>query len=237
MSEPPQGCYRYAVYYAPEPGTALESFGASWLGRDLMGKPVPRPMVEGVSAMELAALTASPRRYGFHGTLKPPFRLAEGRTETELEAALTALSWRLSIFRLPPLILASLGPFLALVPGQPCREILNLANECVTELDLFRAPPDPAERAKRMAAGLTPRQQALLDRWGYPYVFDEFRFHLTLTGPIEASERRDRVALSLQPLLASVTCEPEPVRSLCLLVEPWPGAPLELAKRFPLSGA
>ena len=36
---------------------------------------------------------------------------------------------------------------------------------------------------------VTERQASNLDRWGYPYVFDDFRFHMTLTGPLTADDR------------------------------------------------
>ena len=34
-------------------------------------------------------------------------------------------------------------------------------------------------------SGLTDRQEALLTQWGYPYVMEEFRFHITLTGALD----------------------------------------------------
>jgi hypothetical protein len=35
-----------------------------------------------------------------------------------------------------------------------------------------------------VAAGLNQSQVANLDRWGYPYLFADFRFHMTLTGKV-----------------------------------------------------
>ena len=103
----------------------------------------------------------------------------------------------------------------------------------MTEFDAYRAPPDAAELAKRHAAGLTPRQAELLARWGYPYVLDEFRFHLTLTGPIADAAERTRVAGLLRPLVAPLLGQPMPVRELCLFHQPDRAAPFRLIQRFP----
>ncbi len=103
----------------------------------------------------------------------------------------------------------------------------------MTEFDAYRAPPDAAELAKRHAAGLTPRQAELLARWGYPYVLDEFRFHLTLTGSIADATERTRVAGLLQPLVAPLLGQPMPVRELCLFHQPDRATPFRLIQRIP----
>jgi uncharacterized protein DUF1045 len=61
--------------------------------------------------------------------------------------------------------------------------------------DRFRRPLTSHEREQRLGAGLSERQIENLDRWGYPYVFEHFRFHLTLTGPIDADRRGSVLAL------------------------------------------
>ena len=40
------------------------------------------------------------------------------------------------------------------------------------------------------ARKLTARQDAMLVRWGYPYVFDTWFFHMTLTRRLSAEEKR-----------------------------------------------
>src|SRR5262249_54746601 len=74
---------------------------------------------------------------------------------------------------------------------------------CVTAFDNFRSPVTPEERRRRLGAGLTNRQIENLDRWGYPYVLEDFRFHMTLTGPVDAGRRGAIVSL-LQALLNRV---------------------------------
>ncbi len=205
---------RYAVYYAPPDGSELATFGAAWLGWDAAtGQPTAHPDL----GLDAARLTATPRKYGFHGTLKPPFRLAEGTTEAELSAAVVQVAAAHASFDLP-IRLARLGRFCALVPMGEAAALAALAGDCVQALDRFRAPPTPDELAKRRAGGLTPAQEANLTTWGYPYVLDEFRFHLTLTGAI-ATEEAAAVEAALADATAHLTAEPMPVREICLFGE------------------
>jgi putative phosphonate metabolism protein len=228
MSEP---AARYAIYYAPASSSALGRFGAAWVGRDAAtGEALAQPAVPGIDGERLAAITAEARRYGFHATLKAPFRLAPGKSREALLDAAAAFAAARRPFPLPPLALAELDGFLALMPDGRPETVHALADDCVAAFDRFRAPPDDAEIARRRAAGLTPAQDANLVRWGYPYVFDEFRFHLTLTNRLDAAARaqvRDRLA----PLLVDVLAEPAAVDSVCVFEEPAPGAAFRLAAR------
>ena len=77
-------------------------------------------------------------------------------------------------------------------------------------LDPFRAPLTPSERARRRPEDLDPRRRALLDRWGYPHVFEAFRFHMTLTGRLADDAReawRARLAASWPPLTLTLTID------------------------------
>jgi putative phosphonate metabolism protein len=225
---------RFALYFAPAIGSLLAIFGNHWLGRDVeSGGSLKQPRVGGLDEAHLRAITEAPRFYGFHGTLKPPFRLAEGRNEADLRQALAAFGRRQASFAVPALRLQEIGDFLALIPVERAPTLSALADACVTEFDCYRAPPEPAELAKRRAANLTPRQEDLLARWGYPYVLDEFRFHLSLTGPIADAAERARLMALLPPLLAPALAEPMPVRELCLFVQPNRAAAFQLAQRFP----
>lgn len=221
---------RYAVYYAPPQGSALAAFGASWLGWDAdAGEARRHPNVDGVA---IAALTATPRKYGFHGTLKPPFRLAEGVDRDTVEQAVSALAAQRAPFDGPALDLRRIGAFLALVPSEPCAALADLAAACVQELDVLRRPAEEAELARRRKAGLSPRQEDLLVRWGYPYILDEFRFHLTLTGPL-ANTDAERAHDVLRPLTQAFHGEPIPVREVCLFGERADGF-FQILQRFPL---
>lgn len=168
---------RFAIYYIPPEGP-LAAFGAAWLGWDVVrGRDALQPDLPG-----LHDITMTPRKYGFHGTLKPPFRLSAGATEHALAAAVGDLADMLAAASCDGLELTTLGRFLALTPHGDTRGVQRLAEACVRGLDGFRAPATPAELARRRQAGLTPHQEALLMQWGYPYVMEEFRFHLTLSG-------------------------------------------------------
>ncbi|MCR9219221.1 MAG: DUF1045 domain-containing protein [Alphaproteobacteria bacterium] len=226
---------RYAVYYAPPAGSDLARFGAEWLGRDAQTEsPCGPPAGIGLSAERLAALTAAPARYGFHGTLKPPFALAAGTDRVALEKALAALAADLAPAAAPEgLRLTEIGHFLALTPAPDDRAIRPLAAAVVARLDRFRAPPSEGELARRRAAGLSARQEALLRRWGYPYVMEEFRFHLTLTGPLEPADLA-AAAAALGPLVAPFARAPFRIEAFSLFGDPGGGAPFRLLRRFPL---
>ncbi len=206
---------RYAVYYLPPEGPLAE-FGGAWLGWDpATGSPIAHP--EGLDpALDIPALTAAPRKYGFHATVKPPFRLAEGRSATELSIAFRDFCARQQPVELPRLSLSSLGGFLALTPDGGCPGLSNLAAAAVRDFDGFRAEPAEEELARRRGRGLSPAQEENLSRWGYPYVMDEFRFHMTLTGRIREPERQEAVRAALEPVLAPLLSEPFRLDTLCL---------------------
>ncbi|GKY89544.1 DUF1045 domain-containing protein [Sinisalibacter aestuarii] len=224
---------RYAVYYAPEPGP-LASFAAGWLGWDPASGTCPEPVaVEGLPRPR-AALTEEPRRYGFHGTLKPPFRLAAGSSRAALEDDLAGLATGLAAAGADGLALTRIGGFLALTPDGDSRAIARVAAEVVAGLDRHRAPAPPEEIARRRATGLSPRQEAHLAHWGYPYVMDEFRFHLTLTGKL-APDEAGAVEAALAPHLAPLLPRPFRLADLCLFGEDAERR-FHLIARFPLTG-
>lgn len=224
---------RYAIYLAPEPGP-LADFGAAWLGWDAAtGTGVPHPDVAGLT-LPIDRITATPRKYGFHGTIKPPFRLAEGQDIAALHAAATELARNTAPITLDGLVLSRLGRFLALTPAGDAAPLAALAATFVQELDGFRAPLSDAEIAKRNPARLSPAQRALLDRWGYPYVLGEFRFHLTLTGPLDHADAA-ATEIALAPLLQPLIAGPFAVNSLCLFGEAADGRFHNL-HRYTLSG-
>lgn len=228
MPAPPPAAIRYALYFAPAPEHPLWRAGCAWLGRDPaepLAPPAPPPPHR-----------AAPWRYGFHATLKPPQRLRDAGDAAALIAAAQALAAAHAPFELPALAVAPLGDFLALRPREPLARghaLWRLADACVQELDAWRAPPDAAEAARRAALRLDEEQRALLARWGYPHVLERWRFHLTLSDhappPALAEQARAHFAAALA---APLRCE-----DLCLFVEPAPGAPFVLSRRFRLGGA
>ena len=175
---------RYAVYYAPAPGNFAQA-AAEWLGWDpARGTEVTQPPFR----PDMAAPTADPRKYGFHGTIKPPFRLAQGVDAARLADAVAALACSLQPQHMPGLQFLSLEGFLALVPKGDQTALTRLAAIVVETLDPLRATLTEAEVARRRPDRLTPRQRALLDQFGYPYVMEEFQFHLTLSGPLTETD-------------------------------------------------
>lgn len=179
---------RYAVYYTPEAGSDLARLGAEWLGRDAVTGPVAQADPDLPGCRPMTAITASPRRYGLHGTLKPPLRLARGHTADELIETTAAWTARRAAVDLGPLHIRVLGPFLALVPVAQPQTLIDFAGDLVRDLDRFRAPPTETELARRRQHGLTPRQEGLLTQWGYPYVMEQLQFHVTLTDRLEPAE-------------------------------------------------
>jgi putative phosphonate metabolism protein len=220
---------RVAVYYAPSPSDPLWDATCHWLGRDPeTAAPLPQPDLP-----DIAAITAEPRRYGVHATLKPPMQL-RGDWFAFVDAA-AALADRIAPFDLPPLAVADLHGFLALREVAPCRPLHALADACVTELDGFREPPGAAEIAKRRGAGLSPAADAMLLRWGYPYVLDTWRFHMTLTRRLTPPEREIYLPAATAHFAATARL-PREVRDLCLFTEAASGAAFTLAERLPLRG-
>jgi putative phosphonate metabolism protein len=227
---------RYAVYFAPDPDSPLARYGAAWLGYDAAtGTNVPQPALSAITSERLQEITAEPRRYGFHATLKPPFVLADGVDKAELDAAVSALAGRLTAFAAPRLRLAQVSGFWALIPSAPCEPLDNLAASCVPELDQFRAPPSATELARRRRAGLSPAQEALLLRWGYPYVMAEFRFHMTLTARLSGAEG-DAVGAALAPLVEPFCQAPLPIDALSLFRQDAADRPFRLIRRYALAG-
>lgn len=196
---------RYAIYYAPVADSALWTKASAWLGRDAYSaRPTARPDLPALAGLDLDVLTADPRHYGFHATLKAPFELAPGRAEGDLLAAARALARMTTAFD-ATIAPAALGRFLAFLLQDSQAEMQALHAACVRGLEPFRAPLSDADLARRRRAPLTPAQDARVQAWGYPYVFEDFRFHMTLTGPIADDSVRALVLAALQSHFAPET--------------------------------
>ena len=225
---------RWAIYYAPPPGSELFEFGRSWLGRDpTSGRSVAQPFLQGISPERLREITAFPRRYGFHATLKPPFSLAKGRTREELKEALAEFALDQAPVLIPRLSLISMDGFCCLGLAQGSAGLTRLAGLCVTEFDGFREALTESEIQRRRAGGLTPAQEENLRRWGYPFVLAQWRFHMTLTGPLKEEERK-RVLALVRPLVEPLLEKPILIKALSLFHQPSGGEPFRMVGRFPL---
>lgn len=218
--------YRHAIYVAPAQGSDLMRLAGRWLGRNVYkGKPRSQPDIEGIEA-----LTRSPRRYGFHGTLVAPFRLHEGRTVDELRTALGLFAFAARAMPLP-LKVGRLGPFFALVPRGDTPALNDLADAAVETFHAFRAPLTDEEYQRRDPDRLTQRQREHLKRWHYPYVMDEFRFHMTLTGPV-SKQHRDRIEATLRDHFPQNLLDSFAVDGIARYVEPKPSSDFRIAERY-----
>ncbi|TPJ82424.1 DUF1045 domain-containing protein [Mesorhizobium sp. B2-6-2] len=216
---------RYAIYYTPGQDEKLARIAANWLGRDPFGAATrPVEAVGDLSAAEVAFHTASARRYGFHATLKAPFRLAPNETEASLRAALDAFAEATPPVTIPRLVVGQIDGFFALVPEMQFAPLNDFAGEVVRAFDPFRAPLTEVEIERRSPDALKPDEFRNLCQWGYPYVFDTFRFHMTLSGRVGPQES-PRLRAAIDGLFADVLRQPVPVDALTLFVESEPGAP------------
>jgi hypothetical protein len=169
-------------------------------------------------------LTQEPRRYGFHATLKAPFRLAAGRTEAELIDEFLEFSATIDSAPAIEPAVCLLQRFVAIVPLTVGAGLDRLAASCVERFDGFRAPLTSADRSRRLAAHLTARQIGHVERWGYPYVFDDFRFHMTLTGALSADRQEPMLAYLQDGLACSHGDGPIKIDRLALVRQDNPAA-------------
>ncbi len=182
---------RYAIYYAPAFDSALWRFGSGVIGYDAnSGENLPFTPIPELDAERQRRITDDPRRYGFHATLKAPFHLTEGRDEAELLAMAANFAAQQPPGKVFPLKVTLLGRFVALTPAVAEESIAAIAAEAVEAFEHFRAPLSETDIARRKPDALSGRQLSNLQRWGYPYVFDEFRFHMTLTSALEQADRQ-----------------------------------------------
>lgn len=217
---------RYAIYFAPDKYSPWRAFGARWLGRDEYDNSVlPQPALEGMAPQAFAQITQEPRRYGFHATLKAPLRLAAGCDETGLMRRLNALASTLKPVALGPMRVAAIGDFVALVPDTEPAGLQALAAACVRELDDLRAPLGEADRARRRVDLLDARAVELLDLYGYPHVMERFRFHMTLTGSVDAATAQGVMRAVVPEITRLNAAAPLSLDRLCLFVERAPGDP------------
>ena len=223
--------HRIALYYAPATDDPLHQRASAWLGRDAVsGAEISQPTITGV---EIAEVTADARGYGFHATLKPPFRV-QGDLKAALQTA-QDFAARTASFTLPPLQITDLDGFLALREAAPCPPLQALADGAVTALDPHRAPATEAEIARRKPENLSPRQREYLAASGYPYVFAEWRFHMTLTRRLTPAEKAI-ILPAVTDALGDTPAISRPVTDICIFAQAAPGAPFTILERLKLRG-
>jgi len=209
---------RFAIYFSPPAETPLARLAAAWF-----------------SDPEVQSVTESPRHYGFHATLKPPMALRPGHRLEDLRAELLDFSARQPRLLIPRLKVSLLGNFIALTLEQPLPELDALAAHCVEHFEPLRRPESIEATAARRRPSMTARQLELLDRWGYPYVLEEWRFHMTLTSSLADPALRTALLTKLESHFAPALDQPLPVEDLCLFSQPDRGTPFRVEERFPCS--
>ena len=222
--------FRVAVYYAPDLDDPLWAAGNRWLGRDPeTGAVLSRP-----PGIDIPDLVDEPALYGLHATLKPPMRLAPGTRYEDFAAAVAALAASVGAFWLPPLAVENLDGFLALREQEPSPRLQALADNAVAGLDSFRAQPEAEELARRRRHGLTAAEDAMLERWGYPYVFQLWRFHITLSRRLDEAEMAKARSIAAA-YFAKALGYSRRVSSLVIFTQRAAGQPFLVAQRFPLA--
>lgn len=223
---------RVAIFYAPASKSPLAKFGSEWLGWDVENAfEVNHPNIPNLPA-PISNIVATPQKYGFHGTLKAPFNLNSARSLDELRGALHNFGHQTSKFTIGRMKVARLGNFVALIQEDPSDQLQIVASNVVKLFEEFRAPLSEYDIAKRRKANLSPRQDELMLKWGYPYIFDEFKFHLTLTGKLDESDA-ERTKLVLIEHLSSILSNPMEAVDICLYGEREDGR-FEIIERYPL---
>ena len=230
MSDQP----RYAIYFVPATDSELYRFGAALLGYDALGRTdVSQPKMLTNAVPDWHALTDDPRRYGFHATLKAPFYLASGTDEAALIAAFEHFATTPRAIPVITPVVRLLRYFVAIVNDAPNPDLAALADACVTEFESVRAPLTAKDRERRLKSKLTGNQIALLDRWGYPYVFEEFFFHMSLTGRITAKPQQ--IAERLAAEFTELGQRSLAIDHLALLRQDHPAARFAAIRHLPLT--
>jgi hypothetical protein len=215
--------YRVALYYAPPASSAWWREGCEWLGRD----------AESGRTFDTSAhaVTHSPRRYGWHATLVAPFHCAPGVTLDDVLA--TARAWAGSVARFDmPVRAAELGRFVALRPAGDADDarLRSIAASALHALAALRETPTRASIERRITDGMSERQIALLREWGYPYVLDEYRFHMTLSDSLDHADARESIVADWTQRID--TLGPMPMHGAAIFIEPEAGAPFTLRQRL-----
>jgi putative phosphonate metabolism protein len=227
---------RYAIYYTPPRLSRLAQFGAHILGYDCyLGADVAHSALDDIDPAALALITEQPRRYGFHATIVAPFALNE-QSEADLAEELLVFSRARAPVSVGALVISTISRFVALVPAVEPRGISELADDCLRAFDRYRAPLSQSDRDRRSLGGaLTSHQLSLMDRWGYPYVLDEFRFHMTLAGPLP-EHRMDAVKASLSHAYEELAHTNHEIDALSLMRQDDRDQPFKVIDRCRLCG-
>jgi len=226
------GYARYAIYYTPQPGTALAAFGRSWFGRANDGATLQAFSTSGLTG--IATHPAAPGRYtGLHALFRAPFSLRDDVAIDELRTRLTTLAAHRKPVATGPLTLARAGRYLVLRPVDPTPALDWLATQCVSAFEDFAVAPEDEDAEDYRH--LSPYQRLLLKSFGHPQVMSEYRFSIALTGPLDAAHL-GRVSQALWPVLEDMCADGVTVDGLSLFGDAGGRIPMRLIGRFGLGG-
>lgn len=215
---------RYAIYFCLPEKSEFQKKAANWLGWDVdAGQEAASNVPE--------SWTFAAKKYGFHATMKAPFRLSKDSNLDALKSDITRCVKKHRAFSLGWLDIRSLGGFLAFMPHKQPELLSDLAADLVMELDRHRDPLTEQELLRRRAADLSDRQDQLLMKYGYPYVLEQFKFHMTLTGNIDQIDEAAKLA---EEYFANELKDEIYVREVALCGERSDGQ-FEVIERFSLS--
>lgn len=226
---------RYAIYFTPEPGTALAAFGRSWFGRANDGATLQAFSDSGFAGTGFAKIPSVPGRYtGLYAQFKAPFSLRDGVGIDAVKQRLIRFAARRKPAETGPLTLAREGRFLVLRPVEPTPLLEWLATQCVAAFEDFAAPLGAAERTAYASPNLSDYQRLLLESFGDPYVLSEYRFYITLTGPLDKTHL-ERVSQALWPVLEELCNSGVTVDGLSLFGDCGGRSPMRLIGRYRLA--
>ncbi len=230
--------FRYALYLTPPQDGDLWRFGRDVIGRDAAtGLSCEGFAPEGYELESWRSLTSEPRRYGFHATIKAPFRLRADLDFVDLTDRIAAFARSFKPFDAGELHVGAMAAddgraFVVLRPEGRSKALRSFEASAVRTLDALRAPLAEDEQARRNVSKLTPRQRYYLEAWGYPYVIDEFRPHFTLTNAVpDPAPLVKSLQWEFSLRVASRTMR---VDAVTLFAEASPGGDFKILRRFPL---
>ena len=187
---------RFAIYYAPTKGSGLEEFGKQWFGWDpLDAKFINKKQrinylnrfgIKNLKNIDKNVLIA--KKYGFHGTLIPPFKLNKNYSTNTLFKKTEDIAKKFKKFKFYKFKLKIINNFYAFIQNKKNSDINKLSNRLVKELFKFRSPLTKKEIDKRNPSKLSKLQLNILYKWGYPYLMTEFNFHMTLASEVTGNK-------------------------------------------------
>lgn len=223
---------RFAIYFAPDDDSPLGVFGATVLRRKAHCPQEwinASPPVEFHDTKVWQNTVQKPAHYGFHATIKAPFELAAGISADDLKASLERFCASQSSILLSGLAPSRTCRYDALAFDQQPAAVKILAGSCVEAFEPFRAPLTSVDEDRRKSVGLNQQQLHYLGEYGYPYIFDEFNFHMTLSG---AKPDNNAYLRWLTALYESLVTEPPLLDRLCLFKQDTRQAPFIRISEF-----